>query len=100
VRAGPADRSYGVAVARLAGMPAAAVSRAEEVLKRLAAGGAGGRGAPAALVEDLPLFAAPKPEAPAQRSKADAALDAIDPDGMSPREALDALYRLKALSAE
>ena len=88
VREGPADRSYGVAVARLAGLPPQVVRRAGEVLRRLEAERAKGA--------DLPLFAAPPPPPP--EPAADGlrdALAALDPDGMSPREALDALYRLK-----
>jgi DNA mismatch repair protein MutS len=91
---GAADKSYGVQVAKLAGVPAPVVARAREVLERLE-----GTGSPARL-EDLPLFAAVR-EAPAAAptpSKADAALEALDPDGLSPREALEALYRLKALA--
>jgi DNA mismatch repair protein MutS len=90
---GAADKSYGVQVAKLAGVPGPVVARAREVLERLE-----GTGSPAKL-DDLPLFAAVR-EAPApapQPSKADAALADLDPDGMSPREALDVLYRLKAL---
>ena len=90
---GAADRSYGVQVAKLAGVPAPVVARAREVLDRLEAD----PGSPARL-DDLPLFA---PRAPAAKSsepsKADKALADIDPDSMTPREALEALYRLKAL---
>jgi DNA mismatch repair protein MutS len=91
---GAADRSYGVQVAKLAGVPAAVVGRAREVLERLEAK----EGSPARL-DDLPLFAAsrPAPE-PAGPSAADKALAELDPDEMSPRDALEALYRLKALS--
>lgn len=90
---GPADRSYGVQVAKLAGVPPAVVVRAREVLDRLEREA----GAPAHL-QDLPLFAASAPE-PERRgpSPAEEALRALDPDGMSPREAMDALYRLKGL---
>jgi len=90
---GAADRSYGVQVAKLAGVPAAVVSRAREVLERLE-----GTGTPARL-EDLPLFAAAarEPEALREPSAAEAALAGLDVDGLSPREALEALYRLKGL---
>jgi DNA mismatch repair protein MutS len=90
---GPADRSYGVQVAKLAGVPPAVVARARSVLERLEREA----GAPAHL-DDLPLFAASAP-APEQRgpSPADEALRIMDVDGMSPREALEALYRLKGL---
>ena len=90
VRDGPADRSYGVAVARLAGLPKAVVRRASEVLARLEAE----RGASA----ELPLFAAPAPAPVASEPKADPLRDAVtalDPDAMTPREALEALYALK-----
>ena len=95
---GAADRSYGVQVAKLAGVPAPVVRRAREVLERLEGAGspmnAGGR------LEDLPLFAAvaEKPAAPLEPSAADKALAALDPDSLTPREALEALYRLKALA--
>ena len=91
VRKGAADRSYGVAVARLAGLPAAVVKRAGEVLARLEAERAG--------PQDLPLFAsAPPPPADAEPDPLREALDGLDPDAMSPREALDALYRLRGLA--
>jgi DNA mismatch repair protein MutS len=91
---GPADRSYGVQVAKLAGVPPAVVARAKSVLERLEREA----GAPAHL-EDLPLFAAAAAaESEAQGpSLVEEALKALDPDGMSPREAMDALYRLKGM---
>ena len=91
---GPADRSYGVQVAKLAGVPAPVVIRAREVLERLERE----TGAPAHL-DDLPLFAAAAPGV-AERSgpsAVDAAVAELDPDSMSPREAMAALYRLKGL---
>lgn len=92
---GPADRSYGVQVAKLAGVPAPVVSRARQVLERLEREAAG----PANL-DDLPLFAAvAEPEAKFGPSKVEEALQVLDVDGMSPREAMDALYRLKGLLA-
>ena len=93
---GPADRSYGVQVARLAGVPSTVVARAREVLDRLES-----QQAPRAGLEDLPLFAAYEAPQPASSgpSEADLALAKMDVDGMSPREALDALYRLKGLLA-
>jgi DNA mismatch repair protein MutS len=93
---GPADRSYGVQVARLAGVPAAVVARAHEVLARLEREA----GAPAQL-GDLPLFAAQAPglAEPSGPSPVDSALADMDPDSMSPREALEALYRLKGLAS-
>jgi DNA mismatch repair protein MutS len=90
---GPADRSYGVQVAKLAGVPPAVVVRAREVLERLEREA----GAPAHL-DDLPLFAATAPTPVTQGpSAAELALRSLDPDSMSPREAMVALYRLKGL---
>ena len=94
--AGPgcADRSYGVQVAKLAGVPSAVVTRAREVLDRLETGGKADAG-----LADLPLFAvaeAPQTIAPAP-SAVETALSALDLDGMSPREAMDALYRLRGM---
>jgi DNA mismatch repair protein MutS len=91
---GPADRSYGVQVAKLAGVPPAVVVRAREVLDRLEREA----GAPAHL-EDLPLFAAHVAESePAfGPSPVEEALKGFDLDGMSPREAMAALYSLKEL---
>ena len=89
---GPASRSYGVQVARLAGMPAAVIRQARAALEALEAQALSG----AAQVD---LFAAPAAATePAAPSAVEAALAKIDPDTLAPREALDALYRLKALS--
>jgi len=100
VAPGAADRSYGIHVAKLAGLPAAAVARAEEVLVKLEAGEQ--RGAVADLASDLPLFAAARPRGAqetrgAAPSPVDDALRTINPDELTPRDALDALYRLKSL---
>ncbi len=92
---GPADRSYGVQVAKLAGVPPAVVARAREVLDRLET-----ETVSHVQLDDLPLFAVSAPAAVAgfaEPSKVEAALDDLDLDGMSPREAMDALYRLKGL---
>ena len=90
---GAADRSYGVQVAKLAGVPPGVVARAKQVLERLEKEASG----PANL-DDLPLFAAvAEPVARFGPSKVEEALTVLDPDGMSPREAMDALYRLKGL---
>ena len=98
---GAADRSYGVQVARLAGLPDAVVERAKEVLHQLEEGEVSGK--TNSLVDDLPLFSvAAKREAP-KPAKNDAlgeALGTINPDDMTPREALEALYRLKGLAAK
>jgi DNA mismatch repair protein MutS len=93
VQPGPADRSYGVQVAKRAGLPPAAVARAKEILDRLESDGA-----PAAALADLPLFSAVQPERePAKPSLVEQRLRSVDVDGLSPREALDVLYSLKGL---
>ncbi|MER9933748.1 DNA mismatch repair protein MutS [Mesorhizobium sp. M0088] len=96
---GAADRSYGVQVARLAGLPEAVVHRAKEVLHQLEEGEVSGK--TNRLVDDLPLFSvAVKREAlrPPKSDALGAALGEINPDEMTPREALEALYRLKGLA--
>jgi DNA mismatch repair protein MutS len=95
--AGPADRSYGIAVARLAGMPPPVLARAKAVLAKLEAGRAATGGLAAGL-DDLPLFAALGEEPPPDPLRTE--LAAIQPDTLSPREALDALYHLKRLQAD
>ena len=91
IEPGPASRSYGVQVARLAGMPASLVRQAGATLEALEAQAR-------AQSAQVDLFAAPEPApGPAGPSALEAALDALDPDRLSPREALDALYRLKNL---
>ncbi len=92
--AGSADRSYGVQVAKLAGVPAPGVARARQVLAKLERD----PNSPARL-DDLPLFAATRPPEPAEPSRLEAAMAGIDPDVLTPREALEALYRLKGLAA-
>ena len=96
---GPADRSYGLAVARLAGMAPATVARAKAVLAKLEAGRARTGGLAAGL-DDLPLFAAAREAQVEARDGLRDALDALDVDALSPRDALDALYRLKGLARE
>ena len=93
---GGADRSYGVAVAKLAGLPPAVVSRARSVLARLEAG-RDSTGGLAAGLDDLPLFAATA-ELERAPDVLGTALAAIDPDRLSPREALEKLYELKRLA--
>ena len=96
---GPADRSYGLAVARLAGMAPQTVARAKAVLAKLEAGRAKTGGLAAGL-DDLPLFAAAAlPEEP-RGDAVRAEVEAIDVDALTPREALDTLYRLKAIARE
>ena len=98
VVAGAADRSYGIQVARLAGLPQPVVARAGVILAELEASE---RQAPVQrLIDDLPLFAAAAPRAPEPEPARDLlgeALDAISPDELSPREALEQLYALKKL---
>ncbi|ATQ41067.1 DNA mismatch repair protein MutS [Caulobacter mirabilis] len=91
---GPADRSYGVQVAKLAGVPPAVVARARQVLERLES-----EAESPARLEGLPLFAsaAPAPTGRSGPSPVEEALKGMEPDGMSPREAMEALYRLKGL---
>ena len=95
VMPGAADRSYGIQVAKLAGLPPAVIERAKVVLAKLEAED---RAAPLRGFEDLPLFSVLQ-SAPAQDSKPDPlaeALAKLRPDEMSPRDALEALYALKA----
>jgi DNA mismatch repair protein MutS len=101
VIAGAADRSYGIQVAKLAGLPASVIERAKLVLAQLESQD---RASPArTLIDDLPLFAATARAAPAQEPAGDAlaeALAALNPDEMSPRDALEALYALKLMVAK
>ncbi|MFO1137511.1 MAG: DNA mismatch repair protein MutS [Paracoccus sp. (in: a-proteobacteria)] len=100
VRKGAADRSYGVQVARLAGLPPAVVERAREILHQLESGEDKGAGRPAALLDDLPLFRAapaPAPVARAQPSAVEARLRDLNPDTITAREALDLVYELSAM---
>ena len=92
---GPADRSYGLSVARLAGLPAPVIARAKAVLQKLEKGRAETGGLAAGLGE-LPLFAAAAEAAEEQCDTLREALRDLDVDALSPREALDMLYRLKA----
>ena len=94
---GAADRSYGIAVAKLAGLPPQVVARARSVLAKLEAG-RDATGGIAAGLDDLPLFAAAEPESAPDPLLA--ALGAVDPDSLTPREALEELYRLKRIAAE
>ncbi len=99
---GAADRSYGIHVARMAGLPPAVTSRAEDVLAELEGEREGGAAGGKAGLADLPLFSATgvKPsglEMPQETAAAIESLKAVNPDNLTPREALDALYRLKEL---
>jgi DNA mismatch repair protein MutS len=100
VRKGAADRSYGVQVARLAGLPPAVVERARAVLHALEQGDRKGGAQPAALIDDLPLFraapaqtAAPKPTP----SEVESRLTALHPDELSPIDALRLIYELRGM---
>ncbi|KAA0598912.1 MULTISPECIES: DNA mismatch repair protein MutS [Azospirillum] len=105
VTAGAADRSYGIHVAKLAGLPPAVVWRADEVLKLLESGDQ--NATIHRLAEDLPLFsaalkrpakvAAAVEAAPAGPSAVEVALAGIDPDSLTPRQALEELYRLRGM---
>jgi DNA mismatch repair protein MutS len=95
---GAADRSYGIAVAKLAGLPPAVVARARSVLAKLEAG-RDATGGIAAGLDDLPLFASAA-DSEKMADPVAAALEGIDPDALTPREALEELYRLKRLAAE
>jgi DNA mismatch repair protein MutS len=89
---GAADRSYGIHVAKLAGLPQAVVTRAEEVLRALEEGKEGHR--PLARIDDLPLFSPAAPPPP-KTSKVEDALKSIEPDALTPKQALEVLYELK-----
>jgi DNA mismatch repair protein MutS len=104
VVAGAADRSYGIAVAKLAGLPAAVIERAKLILAELEAEDRTSHAR--RLIDDLPLFAATARPG-AERANLDeaadlviAALRALNPDEMSPRQAIEALYALKAKAVE
>jgi DNA mismatch repair protein MutS len=99
VAPGAADRSYGIQVARLAGLPAAVVARAEEVLAALEQSGQSG--AVGKLVDDLPLFSAARaaPRHGQRDSEIETLLAAVQADELTPRQALELIYRLKALLA-
>jgi DNA mismatch repair protein MutS len=101
VRRGTADRSYGVQVARLAGLPASVVERARVVLEALERGEREGGTRRQALIDDLPLFAAaPAAPAPAGRPRdgaVEARLREVLPDELTPKEALALIYALKGM---
>ena len=100
VAPGAADRSYGIHVAKLAGLPGAVVARAEEVLSTLEKSRESG--SLARLADDLPLFSAAQravPErAPPAASRLVEALEAVHPDELTPKQALELLYELKGLA--
>jgi len=101
VAMGAADRSYGVQVARLAGLPDSVVARAREVLHQLEEGEVSGKAS--RLVDDLPLFSVAvrqETRKPAKGNVLTEAVLALSPDEMTPRDALEALYRLKRLATD
>jgi DNA mismatch repair protein MutS len=102
VKQGAADRSYGVQVAKLAGLPPIVVERARVVLEQLEKGDREGTSQKSRVIDDLPLFSATitqqVPVAKPAVSPALARLSELNPDDMSPRDALDALYALKELT--
>ncbi len=96
---GPADRSYGIAVAKLAGLPPAVLARASQVLEKLEKGRAETGGIAAGL-GDMPLFSAALDAAEAKVDALRERLAGTDLDALSPRAALDLLYELKGLAGE
>ncbi len=99
VKRGTADRSYGVQVARLAGLPPAVVERAKVVLEALEKGEREGGGAQKAIIDDLPLFSATPAPAPIKTKESDVEerLKAILPDELTPKAALELVYELRGL---
>ena len=100
VISGAADRSYGVHVAKLAGLPKVVIKRAEQVLQSLESDNSHKN--VAELADDLPLFASLKPKEEVVPVKSELAefLEHLNPDDLTPREALEKLYELKNLSAD
>ncbi|WP_090219802.1 DNA mismatch repair protein MutS [Litoreibacter janthinus] len=99
VKRGAADRSYGVQVAKLAGLPPSVISRAKVVLDQLERGEREGGARQKALIDDLPLFSiAPTPVQSTKSSVVEERLKETSPDELTPREALQLLYELKDLS--
>jgi DNA mismatch repair protein MutS len=103
VKPGAADRSYGIQVAKLAGLPTPVLDRAREVLALLEKSD-GRKNTNNDTLDELPLFAVIRAQDPTATSDGpsavDRVLDELNPDDMSPRSALDALYRLKMLRRE
>ena len=97
VTAGAADRSYGIHVAKLAGLPPAVITRAERVLKALEEGREGHK--PLARIDDLPLFSTAltsNREVKGQPSEIEAMMAVVTPDSLTPRQALELIYELKS----
>lgn len=99
IKLGAADRSYGVQVAKLAGLPTSVVERARVVLEALEKGDREDGSKSEKLFEDLPLFAAaPAPIAvPKQDSQLEITLAKVSPDDLTPKQALSMIYQLKQL---
>ena len=97
VAPGAADRSYGIQVAKLAGLPPAVIARARQVLQSLEKSD---RSRPKPMIDDLPLFAVKPAEEEFSEHPALAALDRLNPDELSPKEALEKLYELRRLRRE
>ena len=103
VRKGAADRSYGVQVAKLAGLPASVVERARVVLEALEKGEREGGTGPKALIDDLPLFSAVAAKAPNVKplaSPLNEKLAGVLPDELTPKQALELIYELKTLASD
>ncbi|MBU1304133.1 MAG: DNA mismatch repair protein MutS, partial [Alphaproteobacteria bacterium] len=96
---GAADRSYGIQVARLAGLPESVLARARQVLTVLEqrSTGTASSSQKASVLDDLPLFAHQPPPKPVQNDPVLTALDAVRPDEMTPKQAIEALYELKKI---
>ncbi|MEM9129476.1 MAG: DNA mismatch repair protein MutS, partial [Pseudomonadota bacterium] len=99
VKQGAADRSYGVQVAKLAGLPEAVVERARVVLDALEKGEREGGTHREAIIDDLPLFSANPAPAPTKREDSDVEdrLKTVLPDELTPQAALNLIYELKSL---
>ena len=102
VKKGTADRSYGVQVARLAGLPTSVVARARVVLEALEKGEREGGSARKAIIDDLPLFAATPapPPAPVKQSAVEDRLRDVLPDDLTPKDALALVYELRNMLKE
>ncbi len=96
---GAADRSYGIQVARLAGLPEPVLARARQVLSILEqrSAGSGSSGSVAAVLDDLPLFAHQPPPVTKTADAVHEALDAVRPDEMTPKQAIELIYELKKI---
>jgi DNA mismatch repair protein MutS len=95
VAPGAADRSYGIHVAKLAGLPSAVIARAQEVLAALEEGREGHK--PLARIADLPLFSVVPAKPEAAKNAVEEALREVSPDSLTPKAALELIYRLQSL---